>query len=270
MGEVEPAVETLRAFHLVRQSLDYTPEHFNYQNWKLKQTGSGHNTWPLRPELIESTYTMHEYASQRNKGMASSWLWAGKEMITSINRTKVKCGYATVRDVGTGQLEDHMPSFFLSETLKYLYLLFDTKNPFRSGKHGTGRNYVFTTEAHIFPMHLRGVQHDVSYRVPPHFYTNGSTGRTGSTGRRGMWENHQCVKLPWWKDLYTLPYLSNMNENTQAVTGKSYLSSVVVRKGEGGVHESGRSDVEGEEGTLHFHVKGIGEFDVTPFHGGFR
>ena len=45
-----------------------------------------------------------------------------------------------------------MPSFFLSETLKYLYLTFDFDNPFRQNR----RNYVLTTEAHIFPLHLRG------------------------------------------------------------------------------------------------------------------
>ncbi len=39
-----------------------------------------------------------------------------------------------------------MESFFLSETLKYLYLLFDTDNFVHRG------NYVFNTEAHIFPV----------------------------------------------------------------------------------------------------------------------
>ena len=43
VGDVIPSVDTLRAFHLVRQSLDFTPEHFNYKTWKLKKSGSGHN-----------------------------------------------------------------------------------------------------------------------------------------------------------------------------------------------------------------------------------
>ena len=39
-----------------------------------------------------------------------------------------------------------MESFFLSETLKYLYLIFDDDNFIHKG------HYVFTTEAHYFPM----------------------------------------------------------------------------------------------------------------------
>ncbi|OUM67647.1 glycoside hydrolase family 47 protein [Piromyces sp. E2] len=38
-----------------------------------------------------------------------------------------------------------MESFFLSETLKYLYLLFDPDNKYN-------KNYIFSTEAHPFPV----------------------------------------------------------------------------------------------------------------------
>ena len=34
-----------------------------------------------------------------------------------------RCGYGTVHDVNTKELEDRMESFFLSETVKYLYLV---------------------------------------------------------------------------------------------------------------------------------------------------
>jgi hypothetical protein len=37
----------------------------------------------------------------------------------------MKCGFAVIRDVLSKEHEDRMESFFLSETLKYLYLLFD-------------------------------------------------------------------------------------------------------------------------------------------------
>lgn len=43
------------------------------------------------------------------------------------------------------RLEDRMTSFFLAETCKYLFLLFDHDNFVRQG------NYVFSTEGHIFP-----------------------------------------------------------------------------------------------------------------------
>ena len=55
---------------------------------------------------------MHEYTSngRRSRGVSDSWLWAGKEMVASLNRTSVKCGYASVSDVGTGKLLDSMVS----------------------------------------------------------------------------------------------------------------------------------------------------------------
>ena len=59
-----------------------------------------------------------------------------------------RCGYATVHDVHDKSLEDRQESFFLSETVKYLYLLFDTDNPINAHE----RRYVFSTEGHVFPL----------------------------------------------------------------------------------------------------------------------
>ncbi|KAJ3118662.1 ER degradation-enhancing alpha-mannosidase-like protein 2 [Phlyctochytrium bullatum] len=59
--------------------------------------------------------------------------------------TRTEHGFANVKNVLTVELEDKMESFFLAETLKYLYLLFDPANPFNSEK------YIFNTEAHPFP-----------------------------------------------------------------------------------------------------------------------
>jgi len=40
-------------------------------------------------------------------------------------RCKVKCGFATLEDVSKKKkFKDEMESFFLSETMKYLYLTF--------------------------------------------------------------------------------------------------------------------------------------------------
>jgi hypothetical protein len=65
-----------------------------------------------------------------------------------------------IRDVYTKEHEDRMESFALSETFKYLYLLFDEgissyticlteDNPL----HSLDSNFVFTTEGH--PIHLK-------------------------------------------------------------------------------------------------------------------
>ena len=62
--------------------------------------------------------------------------------------TKSTCGYGTIHDVETRTLEDRQESFFLSETCKYLYLLFDTNNPVNT----MSERYVFSTEGHVFPV----------------------------------------------------------------------------------------------------------------------
>jgi len=48
-------------------------------------------------------------------------------------------------------LEDRQESFFLSETVKYLYLLFDLDNPINRKSN----EYIFTTEGHILPLSER-------------------------------------------------------------------------------------------------------------------
>ena len=79
--------------------------------------------YPLRPELAESTF--HLYEATRDP----YYLQVGKRILFDIqNHTKVDCGYASIADVHTKELEDRMDSYFLSETVKYLYLLFKDAN----------------------------------------------------------------------------------------------------------------------------------------------
>lgn len=76
-------------------------------------------TSPLRPELIESTYHLYQ-ATKDHK-----YLKMGRQMLQDIRRvSEVPCGYAAVGDIHTLDVEDRMDSYFLSETVKYLYLLF--------------------------------------------------------------------------------------------------------------------------------------------------
>ncbi len=68
------------------------------------------------------------YLQYRATGDAS-WLQAGRLFLSSLEtHTRVACGFAAVQDVNTRELANVMPSFFLSETCKYLYLLFDQDN----------------------------------------------------------------------------------------------------------------------------------------------
>ncbi|XP_057479781.1 alpha-mannosidase I MNS5-like [Actinidia eriantha] len=96
--------------------------------------------YPLRPELAESTFYLYHATKD-------PWfLEVGESIVDSLNLyTKVEGRFASIRDVTTMQLEDHQHSFFLAETCKYLYLLFDDS-------FLVDRNYIFTTEGHPLPV----------------------------------------------------------------------------------------------------------------------
>lgn len=137
LGFSHTGARQLNSFYSVWTSLGYLPEEFDNVEW-LKGKNSMHPYYPLRPELIESTYM--QYRTTRDR----SWLAAGLVFVNSVERTRTSCGFASVSNMDTMELADSMPSFFLSETLKYLYLLFDEDNFVHE------RAYIFSTEAHPF------------------------------------------------------------------------------------------------------------------------
>lgn len=95
----------------------------------------------LRPELIESAYMLFTATKD------PFYIHAGATMMDSYERyAKVNCGYASIKNVASKEKEDKMESFFLSETLKYLYLLFTPDHWMNK------ENWVFSTEAHPFPV----------------------------------------------------------------------------------------------------------------------
>eukprot|EP00357_Protocruzia_adherens_P015113 CAMPEP_0115009056 /NCGR_PEP_ID=MMETSP0216-20121206/22351_1 /TAXON_ID=223996 /ORGANISM="Protocruzia adherens, Strain Boccale" /LENGTH=72 /DNA_ID=CAMNT_0002376723 /DNA_START=29 /DNA_END=247 /DNA_ORIENTATION=+ len=70
-----------------------------------------------------------------------NYVQAVGRMINDIQtHAKVKCGYASISDVKTKELEDKMESFFLSETLKYAYLTVKAAAIFVLSHMKIGRN----------------------------------------------------------------------------------------------------------------------------------
>ena len=139
LGMTRSSSNLLNAFYLVLKDFEFLPEEFDYMQWDIDKKKGSSVYYPLRPELIESTY-LH-YMATRDR----SWLIAGRSFYQAIeSHTRTNCGYAAVKDITVMQVEDDMPSYFLSETCKYLYLLFDENNAFHQ------RNYIFSTEAHPF------------------------------------------------------------------------------------------------------------------------
>uniref|UniRef100_A0A4X2KSB4 alpha-1,2-Mannosidase n=1 Tax=Vombatus ursinus TaxID=29139 RepID=A0A4X2KSB4_VOMUR len=143
IGDVEDAICLHAFYYAIWKRYGALPERYN---WQLQAPDV--LFYPLRPELVESTYLL--YQATKNP----FYLHVGMDILQSLEKyTKVKCGYATLHHVIDKSKEDRMESFFLSETCKYLYLLFDEENPV----HQSGNRYMFTTEGHIVSVdkHLR-------------------------------------------------------------------------------------------------------------------
>ncbi|CAD6578964.1 MAG: alpha mannosidase-like protein [Alectoria sarmentosa] len=135
-GELEEATET----HLLATALwtrySALPERWSTSTGSIE---SGLSWWGGRPEFIESTY--HLYRVTRDPW----YLHVGEMTLRDIKRRCwTKCGWAGLQDVRNGDLNDRMESFFLGETTKYLFLLFDEDHPLNK----LDAPFVFSTEGH--------------------------------------------------------------------------------------------------------------------------
>ena len=134
-----------------------------------------------RPELVESSYYLFEATKD------VKYIIFAKHFLHKLQTKRTSCGFSSFSDVSTAALDDRMDSFVLSETLKYLYLIFDEaiqtyskrKSFFCDTNNKINRNdssnilrdsciskshTIFTTEGHLFiiePSALRknGINH---------------------------------------------------------------------------------------------------------------
>jgi ER degradation enhancer, mannosidase alpha-like 2 len=108
------------------------PEEIDYSTMK-----DIYARYPLRPEIIESAYYLRFFTGDPR------YLEMGKTFFDSLRKyCRTEAGYAALSDVRTKAKSDRMESFFLAETLKYLYLLFAPRETLDLDK------VVFNTEAH--------------------------------------------------------------------------------------------------------------------------
>ncbi|OAA62740.1 er glycosyl hydrolase [Niveomyces insectorum RCEF 264] len=145
-GELEEAIETNLLYTAVWTKYAALPE-----RWSLKErtVEGGLGWWPLRPEFVESVY--HIYRATKDPW----YLYVGEMVQRDIQRRCwTPCGWAGLQNVVSGEMTDRMESFFLGETAKYLYLLFDDRHPLNA----LDAAYVFTTEGHplILPKRRQG------------------------------------------------------------------------------------------------------------------
>ena len=93
--------------------------------------------YPLRPEIIESAFYLHRFTKD------DRYLSMGRTFFDAIRlHCRTDEGDTVLKSVVTKEKGDLMPSYFLAETLKYLYLLFAPDSTLDL------RSVTFTTEAH--------------------------------------------------------------------------------------------------------------------------
>ena len=107
------------------------PEVIDFRKMEVVSPG-----YQLRPELAESTYYLHRLTGDPR------YLEMGRVILNDlVTHCRVDAGYTILENVVTKQKGDYQHSFFLAETLKYLYLLFAPDTLDFEG-------VVFNTEAH--------------------------------------------------------------------------------------------------------------------------
>jgi hypothetical protein len=108
------------------------PDLYDYRARKVVDAA-----YPLRPEIVESAFVLYRTTHD------PKYLEMGRRFFDDlVARCRVEHGYTVLESVATMKKGDLMPSYFLAETLKYLYLLFAPEETLDLGA------VVFNTEAH--------------------------------------------------------------------------------------------------------------------------
>lgn len=131
-GDVDRAARLQDSSYAMWNLAGVEPDQLNYATMTITDP-----QYPLRPEIIESTYYLYSYTHD------PKYLAMGKTFLDSLTKyCRTKDGFTALADVRSKEKSDAMESYFFAETLKYLYLLFappSTLNP---------HSVIFNTEAH--------------------------------------------------------------------------------------------------------------------------
>lgn len=107
------------------------------ETWDYRRGTVVDGAWPLRPEIVESTWYLYRATGDR------VYRDMGRSLFDDfVEHTRTDAGFAAIADVRTMEKADDMESFLFAETFKYFYLLFAdpaTLDPQRM---------VLNTEAH--------------------------------------------------------------------------------------------------------------------------
>eukprot|EP00252_Welwitschia_mirabilis_P005232 TRINITY_DN1572_c0_g2_i1.p1 TRINITY_DN1572_c0_g2~~TRINITY_DN1572_c0_g2_i1.p1 ORF type:complete len:639 (-),score=131.96 TRINITY_DN1572_c0_g2_i1:197-2077(-) len=135
--------------HFQTKGLEGGNKNAEFQHDIIIRHADRHNL--LRPETVESLFVLHRITEDQKY---REWGWQIFQAFEA--NTKIASGgYSSLEDVTVlpPRRRDKMETFFLGETLKYLFLLFGDNDFLPLDK------YVFNTEAHPLPINIKSNQH---------------------------------------------------------------------------------------------------------------
>ncbi len=133
-GNLDRAARHQDAWDRAWNRFHMLPERFDYATGDVV-----HGAYTLNPEMMESTYYLAHYTHDPRY----------KARNLKYYRDLQRCcrtpdAYTTIKDARTGERSDLMETFFIAETMKYLWLTFVGDAGFDPDQ------YVFSTEAQPF------------------------------------------------------------------------------------------------------------------------
>jgi mannosidase alpha-like ER degradation enhancer 2 len=131
-GDINRARRLQDSSHKMWNVAGIEPEEIDYSTMKITAPG-----YPLRPEIIESTYYLYFFTAD------PKYLDMGQTYFDGLQKyCRTKAAYAGLKNVETKEKANSMESFFLAETMKYLYLLYAPRTALDL------KQSVLNTEAH--------------------------------------------------------------------------------------------------------------------------
>lgn len=131
-GDLDRARRLEESIYRMWTTFGIEPEEIDYSTMKMVEDG-----YALRPEAIESAFYLYRLTRDpRYREMGRTFF------ASLVKYCRTDDAYAALKSVTSGEKADEMESYFLAETLKYLYLLFSPPQTLDLDK------VVFNTEAH--------------------------------------------------------------------------------------------------------------------------
>jgi len=130
----------------IRTATKIGPEVFKFSaTLEAESEFDNERAYILRPEVLESYFILYRITGDKKY---RDWAWEAAQAIQKYSKAGAGRGYSGLRNTNseTPVQDDVQQTFFLAETLKYLYLIFSSNDLISLDE------WVFNTECHPLPI----------------------------------------------------------------------------------------------------------------------